>query len=112
MTMLINHNQLTMCFLLQCILLLKTSKKTFTIIKTLERELSKKSKEFSKIVKVGRTHLQDIPFNSGSRILWISFPIKKVYFKNRSSFKRIYYLAQGGTAVGTGLNTRKNFDKK
>ena len=35
-----------------------------------------------------------------------------MYFRIESSLKEIYYLAQGGTAVGTGLNTRKNFDKK
>ena len=35
-----------------------------------------------------------------------------MYYKNRKCFKEIYYLAQGGTAVGTGLNTKKNFDKK
>ena len=36
-----------------------------------------------------------------------------MYYKNRKiALKEIYFLAQGGTAVGTGLNTRKNFDKK
>ena len=34
-----------------------------------------------------------------------------MYYQNRICFKEIHYLAQGGTAVGTGLNTRKNFDK-
>ena len=35
-----------------------------------------------------------------------------MYHKIEAALKEIYYLAQGGTAVGTGLNTRKNFDKK
>ena len=35
-----------------------------------------------------------------------------MYIENESALKEIHYLAQGGTAVGTGLNTRKGFDKK
>ena len=35
-----------------------------------------------------------------------------MYNKIEHALKEIYYLAQGGTAVGTGLNTRKNFDKR
>ena len=42
----------------------------------------------------------------------MSFSIKKMYNRIESALHEIYYLAQGGTAVGTGLNTRKNFDKK
>ena len=38
--------------------------------------------------------------------------LKKMYRRIENALKEIYYLAQGGTAVGTGLNTRKNFDKK
>ena len=35
-----------------------------------------------------------------------------MYYKIETALKEIYYLAQGGTAVGWGLNTKKNFDKK
>ena len=35
-----------------------------------------------------------------------------MYYRIEAALKEIYYLAQGGTAVGTGLNTRRNFDKK
>ena len=38
--------------------------------------------------------------------------LKKCIFRIEIALKEIFYLAQGGTAVGTGLNTRKNFDKK
>ena len=35
-----------------------------------------------------------------------------MYFQNKNALKEIYFLAQGGTAVGTGINSKKGFDKK
>jgi fumarate hydratase class II len=75
--------------------------------------LGKKVKKFSKIVKVGRTHLQDAtPLTLGQEFSGYQSQVKKCISRIEIALKEIYNLAQGGTAVGTGLNTRKNFDKQ
>ena len=92
---------------------LKTKEKLLPSLKLLEKELARKSKEFKTIVKVGRTHLQDAtPLTLGQEFSGYHSQLKKCIFRIENALKEIYYLAQGGTAVGTGLNTRKNFDKK
>jgi len=74
--------------------------------------IKKKEKEFNGIIKLGRTHLQDAtPITlsqefSGYRELLIKS--KKRLIDTQKNLKR---LAQGGTAVGTGINTHKNFGK-
>ena len=92
---------------------LKTKEKLLPSLKLLDKELEKKSKEFNKIVKVGRTHLQDAtPLTLGQEFSGYHSQLKKCITRIEAALKEIYFLAQGGTAVGTGLNTRKNFDKK
>ena len=92
---------------------LKTKEKLLPSLKLLEKTLANKSKEFKNIVKVGRTHLQDAtPLTLGQEFSGYQSQLKKCIERIDSALKEIYYLAQGGTAVGTGLNTRKNFDKK
>ena len=92
---------------------IKTKEKLLPSLKLLEKELGRKTKEFNKIVKVGRTHLQDAtPLTLGQEFSGYQSQLKKCIFRIENALKEIYYLAQGGTAVGTGLNTRKNFDKK
>ncbi len=92
---------------------IKTKEKLLPSLKLLEKELKKKSNQFKKIVKVGRTHLQDAtPLTLGQEFSGYQSQLKKCIVRIESALKEIYYLAQGGTAVGTGLNTRKNFDKK
>ena len=92
---------------------IKTRDKLLPSLKLLEKELGKKVKEFSKIVKLGRTHLQDAtPLTLGQEFSGYQFQLKESIKRIDIALKEIYYLAQGGTAVGTGLNTRKNFDKK
>ena len=92
---------------------LKSKEKLIPSLKLLEKELEKKSKEFKNIVKVGRTHLQDAtPLTLGQEFSGYHSQLKKCIIRIESALKEIYNLAQGGTAVGTGLNTRKNFDKK
>jgi len=82
-------------------------------LKLLESEIKKKVKQFSKIVKVGRTHLQDAtPITLGQEFSGYHAQLEKCIERIEKSLEEIYFLAQGGTAVGTGLNTRKNFDKK
>ena len=92
---------------------LKAREKLLPSLKLLEKELNKKSKEFKKIVKVGRTHLQDAtPLTLGQEFSGYHSQLKKCIMRIEVALKEIYNLAQGGTAVGTGLNTKKNFDKK
>ncbi len=92
---------------------LKTKQKLLPSLKLLEKEIAKKVKEFKNIVKVGRTHLQDAtPITLGQEFSGYHDQLKKCIERIENALKEIYYLAQGGTAVGTGLNTRKNFDRK
>ena len=78
-----------------------------------EKELKKKSIEFKKIVKIGRTHLQDAtPLSLGQEFSGYHAQLKKCIERIEYALKEILFLAQGGTAVGTGINSKKNFDKK
>ncbi|MDC3125261.1 class II fumarate hydratase [Candidatus Pelagibacter sp.] len=91
----------------------ETLSKLLPNIKILEKELNKKSKEFKNIVKIGRTHLQDAtPLSLGQEFSGYHVQVKKSIERIEYALKEILFLAQGGTAVGTGINSRKNFDKK
>ncbi len=91
----------------------ETIKKLLPNLKLLKNTLKKKSKEFIKIVKIGRTHLQDAtPLTLGQEFSGYHEQVKKSVERIEYCLKDILFLAQGGTAVGTGLNTKKNFDKK
>ena len=91
----------------------ETISKLLPNLKLLENILKKKSNEFSKIVKIGRTHLQDAtPLTLGQEFSGYYEQLTKSIERIKFSMKDILFLAQGGTAVGTGLNTKKNFDKK
>jgi fumarate hydratase class II len=79
----------------------------------LHKALDKKSKEFKDIVKIGRTHLQDAtPMTLGQEFSGYTAQIKLGIDRVKSALPRLYPLAQGGTAVGTGINAKKGFDKK
>ena len=79
----------------------------------LNKELKKKVKEFRNIIKVGRTHLQDAtPLTLGQEFSGYQSQLEDCINRIKNAIKEIYFLAQGGTAVGTGINTKKNFDKK
>ena len=92
---------------------LKTTQKLLPSLKILERELLKKVTKFKKIVKVGRTHLQDAtPITLGQEFSGYHSQLKKCILRIENALEEIYFLAQGGTAVGTGLNTKKKFDIK
>ena len=79
----------------------------------LNKELKKKVSKFKNIVKIGRTHLQDAtPLTLGQEFSSFQSQIEDNIFRVKNSLNELLYLAQGGTAVGTGINTKKNFDKK
>ena len=91
----------------------ETINKLLPSLKILEKELKNKTKEFKSIIKIGRTHLQDAtPLSLGQEFSGYHAQLKKSIERIEYALKEIYYLAQGGTAVGTGLNSKKNFDKK
>ena len=91
----------------------ETISKMLPSLKILEKELKRKSNEFKNIVKIGRTHLQDAtPLSLGQEFSGYHFQVKKSIERIEHALKEILFLAQGGTAVGTGINSKKNFDKK
>jgi fumarate hydratase class II len=91
----------------------ETISKLLPSLKILEKELAKKSKEFKNIIKIGRTHLQDAtPLSLGQEFSGYQVQLKKCIERIELGLKEIYFLAQGGTAVGTGINSKKGFDKK
>jgi len=92
---------------------IRTKGKLIPFLKLLNLELGKKTKEFNKIIKIGRTHLQDAtPITLGQEFSGYHSQLSKCIKRIESALSEIYFLAQGGTAVGTGLNTKKGFDKK
>ena len=92
---------------------METKYKLIPSLLLLNKELKKKVSEFKRIVKIGRTHLQDAtPLTLGQEFSGYQSQIEQGITRIKSSLEEIYYLAQGGTAVGTGINTKKNFDKK
>ena len=92
---------------------IETKKKLLPSIELLNKELKKKVSQFKKIIKVGRTHLQDAtPLSLGQEFSGYQSQLEDCIIRIKAALKEIYSLAQGGTAVGTGINSNKNFDKK
>jgi len=92
---------------------LETKNKLLPSLNLLNKELKKKISIFKSIVKVGRTHLQDAtPLSLGQEFSGYQSQIEDCIKRINEALKEIHFLAQGGTAVGTGINSKKNFDKK
>jgi fumarate hydratase class II len=76
------------------------------------RALRKKEKQFAKIVKIGRTHTQDAtPLTLGQEFSGYAAQVESGIARLRVAAKDLFPLAQGGTAVGTGLNSKPRFAK-
>jgi len=82
-------------------------------LKVLHDALQAKSEEFKDIIKIGRTHTMDaVPLTLGQEFGGYAQQIKYAIDRVDSVLPRVYELAIGGTAVGTGLNTRVGFAEK
>jgi fumarate hydratase class II len=76
------------------------------------RRLREKEKAFGKIVKIGRTHTQDAtPLTLGQEFSGYAAQVENAITRLRTVVKDLFPLAQGGTAVGTGLNSTPRFAK-
>jgi len=92
---------------------METKKKLLPSLELLNKELKKKVSQFKNIVKVGRTHLQDAtPLSLGQEFSGYQSQLEDCISRIKNALVEIYFLAQGGTAVGTGINSKKGFDKK
>jgi fumarate hydratase class II len=84
--------------------------KLIPALKKIHESLATKSKKWAKIVKIGRTHLQDAtPLTLGQEFSGYAAQIEYALVRVSRSIESLYFLAQGGTAVGTGINCKKGF---
>jgi fumarate hydratase class II len=87
--------------------------KLLPAVKILRDALQKKSKAFEKIVKIGRTHLQDaVPLTLGQEFSAYVSQLDDDLKRIEATLPGLYELALGGTAVGTGLNSHPQFAEK
>ena len=89
------------------------SNRLLPALKHLYAALTAKSKAWADIVKIGRTHLQDAtPLTLGQEFSGYATQLKYSIERVETSMPRLLALAQGGTAVGTGLNAKPGFAEK
>ena len=87
--------------------------KLLPALQSLEKSLLDKSSKFKDIIKIGRTHLQDAtPMTVGQEFSGYKEIISKNIKRININKSFLCSLAQGGTAIGTGINTHKNFGEK
>ena len=91
---------------------LEIDKRLLPELENLKISIDKKTDEFKDIIKIGRTHLQDAtPITLGQEFSGYSKMIENSIQRIKNDLPFLLKLAQGGTAVGTGINTHKNFGK-
>ena len=85
-------------------------KELIPALQKLADELDKKASKFADIVKIGRTHLQDAtPITMGQEFSGYTQMVKNGIKRIQNARELLSELAQGGTAVGTGINTKEQF---
>ncbi len=88
----------------------EVNRRLLPMLEKLQKALDHKSKEFKDIVKIGRTHLMDAtPLTLGQEFSGYAMQMENGIERVKSALPRVYQLALGGTAVGTGLNTHPDF---
>lgn len=89
---------------------LESHKKLIPALKKFQVALEAKAKDFASLIKVGRTHLQDAtPVTLGQEFSGYATQIKYALHNIEKALDGVYALAQGGTAVGTGINCPQGF---
>ncbi len=87
--------------------------KLIPALKKLSETFEQKEKLWGDIVKIGRTHTQDAtPLTLGQEVGAFKSQLEDCSKRIQDSLEGLFFLAQGGTAVGTGINTFKGFDKE
>ena len=83
---------------------------TIPALEKLLEALEEKVITFSKIIKIGRTHTQDAtPLTLGQEFSGYAHQVRMGIKRIKDSLSDVFFLAQGGTAVGTGINTKQGF---
>ena len=91
---------------------LEISHRLMPALAKLQAALTAKTKAFRSIVKIGRTHTQDAtPLTLGQEFSGYAAQVTSGIARVKLGLKELYPLAQGGTAVGTGLNAKRQFGK-
>jgi fumarate hydratase class II len=91
---------------------LEVHRRLLPALEKLHQALESKSRAWDDIIKIGRTHTQDAtPITLGQEFSGYAAQVALGLERIRSVLPRLYLLAQGGTAVGTGLNSKKGFDE-
>ena len=91
---------------------LKIISELLPALKGMEKVLKSQSQKWKSIIKIGRTHLQDAtPLSLGQEFSGYQAQINSNIRRVEGALTNLSYLAQGGTAVGTGLNTKMGFDQ-
>ena len=94
-------------------IVMETKKKLLPSLELLNKELKSKVSKFKNIVKVGRTHLQDAtPLSLGQEFSGYQSQLENCIIRIKDALDENKFLAQGCTAVGTGINSKKCYDKK
>ncbi len=93
--------------------LLTISEKLFPTLFNFYEALKNKEEEFKDIIKIGRTHTQDAtPVTLGQEFSGYKYQIFSNILRLNDAIDGLLFLAQGGTAVGTGINSHKDFSEK
>jgi fumarate hydratase, class II len=89
---------------------LEISQRLLPALTGLQDAVRKKTREFHSIVKIGRTHTQDAtPLTLGQEFSGYTAQVTSGIARLKLGMRALYPLAQGGTAVGTGLNSKREF---
>ncbi|MFK7974174.1 MAG: class II fumarate hydratase [Rickettsiaceae bacterium] len=92
---------------------IQTNTKLIPALNQIQHGLTTKSTQWNSIVKIGRTHLQDAtPITLGQEFSGYAYQIQMRLNSVTQVLKNVCYLAQGGTAVGTGINCHREFATK
>ena len=79
-------------------------------VRALETELTSKARQWARVIKIGRTHLEDaVPLTVGQEWSGYAMQVHNALDRVEVSLPGLYQLAAGGTAVGTGLNSPREF---